>query len=50
MEVLHRFDGRPTSDVLQSISDEEGLELDPTLVLKLVDFGILEAVSGGGQV
>lgn len=41
MDVLHHFDGRPTSEVLRSIADEEELELDPTLVRKLVDFGIL---------
>jgi hypothetical protein len=43
IEALHHFDGRPTREVLRSIADDEGLELDDTLVLKLVDFGILTA-------
>jgi hypothetical protein len=41
LEVLGRFDGRPTGDVLDDILDETGMEIHPELVRKLADFGIL---------
>lgn len=40
--VLRYFDGRPTEEVLQDILTERGLRLSPSLVKRLVDFGILE--------
>jgi len=42
--ALGYFDGRPTSEALDAIADREGLELDPSLVRKLTDFGVLVAV------
>jgi Fe-S-cluster containining protein len=41
--VLRYFDGRPTEEALQNILAERGLRLSPSLVKRLVDFGILEA-------
>jgi hypothetical protein len=41
VDQLHRFDGRPTSEVLGEIRKESGLNLTDGLVRKLVDFGIL---------
>jgi len=43
MALLHRFDGRPTAEVLETIAGETGIGLDPALVRKLVDFGVLTA-------
>jgi hypothetical protein len=44
MKALGYFDGRLTSEALDAIADREGLELDPSLVRKLTDFGVLVAV------
>lgn len=41
LEVLHYFDGRPTDQAIQDISQERGVDLDVSLVRKLVDFHIL---------
>jgi hypothetical protein len=41
MESLHYFDGRPTDDALALIAAEKGIRLDPSLVRKMVDFGLL---------
>jgi Fe-S-cluster containining protein len=41
VDQLHRFDGRPTAEVLGEIRKAAGLELTPGLVRKLVDYGIL---------
>ncbi|MHC4445025.1 MAG: hypothetical protein ACYTA5_20700 [Planctomycetota bacterium] len=41
MNVLHYFDGRPTDDALRTIALETGLQLDETLIRKLVDFEVL---------
>ncbi len=41
MNLLHHFDGRPTDEVLWAIAEEEGIELDESLVRKLADFRIL---------
>jgi hypothetical protein len=38
---LGYFDGRPTSDALAAISEAENVRLDPALVRKLTDFGVL---------
>ena len=43
VNVLHHFDGRTTREVLQTILDEEEIELEETLVRKLVDFDILRS-------
>ena len=45
--VLGYFDGRPTDEVLLAIAAAEGLEIEPALVSKLVDFRILVLVPGG---
>ena len=39
--VLHYFDGRPTQEALLAILTEQGVRLSPSLVRRLVDFGIL---------
>jgi hypothetical protein len=44
LELLPYFDGRPTKDVLAAIEDERGVSLDPALVRKMVDFGLLNAL------
>jgi hypothetical protein len=41
IDVLGYFDGRPTSEALAAISETEGVTIDPTLVRKLSDFGLL---------
>jgi len=41
MELLRYFDGRPTADALAAIARERGLRLEPALVRKMVDFGLL---------
>jgi Fe-S-cluster containining protein len=43
LEVLHYFDGRPTSAVLRDIAAERGIRLTTSLIRQLVDFGILAA-------
>jgi len=40
-DALRHFDGRPTDAALRAIAAAEGIELDASLVRKLVDFGIL---------
>ncbi|MBI5618832.1 MAG: hypothetical protein HY943_21360 [Gammaproteobacteria bacterium] len=44
MDVLHRFDGRPTTEVLAALEAERGLRIAPGLVRKLVAFGVLAEV------
>lgn len=39
--ILPRFNGRPTAEVLAEIQTEMHLRIDPGLVRKLVDFGVL---------
>ena len=41
LNVLHYFDGRPTSEVVAEITEKEGIHLEPDLVRKLADFRIL---------
>ena len=41
LNVLHYFDGRPTSEVLAEITEKEGIHLEPDLVRKLADFQVL---------
>jgi hypothetical protein len=41
IDVLRYFDGRPTAKALQAISECESLTIDPSLVRKLTDFGLL---------
>lgn len=41
MESLHYFDGRPVPDAVGAIAAEKGVVLDQSLVLKMVDFGVL---------
>lgn len=41
--VLHEFDGRPSTEVLESLRAERGLELDTGFLRQLVDWGILIA-------
>ncbi len=40
--ILGRFDGRSTAAVCAELEELEGLELEPALLGKLVDFGILK--------
>ena len=40
--LLPYFNGRPTSEALAAIESEKGLKLDPSLVRKMADFGLLE--------
>ena len=44
VDLLHHFDGRTTTEVLQTIEDETGVRLDTALVQRLVDFEILMRV------
>jgi hypothetical protein len=41
IEVLGYFDGRPTAEALEAIAECESLTVDPSLVRKLTDFGLL---------
>jgi hypothetical protein len=41
MESLHYFDGRKAEAAIASIAAEKGIRLDPSLVSKMVDFGLL---------
>ena len=41
LNVLHYFDGRPTSEVVAEITEKEGIRLEPDLVRKLADFQVL---------
>lgn len=44
LDVLHYFDGRPVNAALEAILDDENISLDPSLVRKLTDFGVLVPV------
>ncbi len=44
MPVLGYFDGRPTNEALDAISKFEKVTLEPSLVRRLTDFGVLVAV------
>lgn len=41
LELLPYFNGRSTSEALNTIRNEKGLTLEPTLVRKMVDFALL---------
>jgi hypothetical protein len=41
MALLPHFDGRPTSDAVDAIAAKTGVRLEPTLIRKMVDFGLL---------
>lgn len=43
MESLHYFDGRPTDTAVAAIAEEKGVEIQPSLIQKLVDFELLVA-------
>ncbi len=43
VEVLSYFDGRPTREVLTRIRAEQNINVQPSLVRRLVDFGVLVA-------
>ena len=43
VRVLRYFDGRPTDEVLETIQTEQSTVLAPSLVRRMVDFGILES-------
>jgi hypothetical protein len=45
-DALGYFDGRPTQDALRRIRDECCLRLQPALVRRLVDFGVLVPADG----
>lgn len=40
-DVLHFFDGRPTRSALAAIAAEAGLDVEPAVVRRLVDFEVL---------
>ena len=46
--ALHYFDGRFTEEALEAISREQGLQVDLSLVRRMVDFGLLQACSRRG--
>lgn len=46
LQLLHHFDGRPTEETLEAIRTETRVRLEPGLVRRLYDFGILETVPG----
>jgi hypothetical protein len=41
VDVLPYFDGRPTAEALSRIRRERGINVEPDLVRRLVDFGVL---------
>jgi hypothetical protein len=41
VDALPYFDGRPTAEALRRIRTERGIDLQPDLVRRLVDFGVL---------
>jgi hypothetical protein len=41
--TLHYFDGRFTEDALEAIFKEQGVQVDLSLVRRMVDFGLLQA-------
>jgi len=43
IDILPQFDGSPTSEALQRIADD-GVEIEPALVRRLIDFALLEQV------
>ena len=46
LPLLRYFDGRPTDEVLEEIREETRIRLDPKLLRRLYDFGILEKAAG----
>ena len=38
---MQYFDGRPTEQAITAIANERGIDVDPALVQKLVDFKVL---------
>jgi hypothetical protein len=49
LQILPYFDGRSTRAARQAIARELGHEVEPSLLLKLVDFGVLEDAGGPGK-
>lgn len=45
--ALPYFDGRPTDDVLADIQRQAGVRIEPSLVRRLTDFGVLRDVPPG---
>lgn len=45
--LLGYFDGRPTEDVIEQIRTETRITVNPNLIRRLYDFGILETFDGG---
>ena len=43
VDVLGYFDGRPTRETLEQIRQERDINVQPSLVRRLVDFGVLVA-------
>jgi hypothetical protein len=41
LPLLHHFDGRPTTEILEELLQEHGVQLEEDLLKKLVDWGIL---------
>ena len=40
-QLLHYFDGRATSEVLEAIAQDHRLQLTPDLIRRLIDYEIL---------
>lgn len=45
-DVLPRFDGSPAADALRVIEEEDGLQVEPDVVRRLLDFDVLAAPDG----
>ncbi|HVM98668.1 MAG TPA: hypothetical protein VMT68_00520 [Caulobacteraceae bacterium] len=46
LALLPAFDGRPTADVIADVEARTGFRLEPDLVRKLADFGVLKPAEG----
>ena len=45
-DALPRFDGHSMDEALRTLSEEDGLEVDPAVVRRLLDFDVLAAPPG----
>lgn len=41
VSLLPHFDGRPTAEVLEELRSQRGIRVDPALVRRMADFGVL---------
>jgi hypothetical protein len=47
MALLHYFNGRPTNEAVDAVAAKTGIRLEPALIRKMVDFGLLIAPEFG---